>query len=154
MYLVVLIDGGEPQIQHHIHLRRLAIADQFCSNGDGHKEEAAFLLAGAVVVQHRVMLAPALDAVLDQMAVSQLGEGDKLPVLEDLQDGQSLMLEPDMKASRQLTDPADTLARVDSVGDAVQPAVRGSEVGVGAEDGIIKKTGASVGSDAPVWIRV
>ena len=96
------------------------------------------------------MLAPALDAVLDQMAVSQLGEGDKLPVLEDLQDGQSLMLEPDMKASRQLTDPADPLARVDSVGDAVQPAVRGSEVGVGAEDGIIKKTGASVGSDAPV----
>ena len=100
------------------------------------------------------MLAPALDAVLDQMAVSQLGEGDKLPVLEDLQDGQSLMLEPDTKASRQFTDPEDPLARVDSVGDAVQPAVRGSEVGVGAEDSIIKKTGASVGSDAPVWIRV
>ena len=103
------------------------------------------------------MLAPALDAVLDQMAVSQLGEGDKLPVLEDLQDGQSLMLEPDTKTSCQLTDPPDPedpLARVDSVGDAVQPAVRGSEVGVGAEDGIIKKTGASVGSDAPVWIRV
>ena len=100
------------------------------------------------------MLAPALDAVLDQMAVSQLSEGDKLPVLEDLQDGQSLMLEPDTKTSCQLTDPADPLAGVDSVGDAVQPAVRGSEVGVGAEDGIIKKTGASVGSDAPVWIRV
>ena len=96
------------------------------------------------------MLAPALDTVLDQVAVSQLGEGDKLPLLEDLQDGQSLMLEPDTKASRQLTDPEDPLARADSVGDAVQPAVRGSEVGVGAEDGIIKKTGASVGSDALV----
>ena len=41
------------------------IYNQFCSNGDGHKEEAAFLLEGAVVVQHRVMLAPALDTVLD-----------------------------------------------------------------------------------------
>ena len=54
------------------------------------------------------------------------------------------MLEVNAKTIRQLTDPADPLARVDSVGDAVQPAVRGSEVGVGAEDGIIKKTGASV----------
>ncbi len=60
------------------------------------------------------------------------------------------MLEVNAKTIRQLTDPADPLARVDSVGDAVQPAVRGSEVGVGAEDGIIKKTGASVGSDALV----
>lgn len=60
------------------------------------------------------------------------------------------MLEPDAKTSRQLTDPADPLAGVNSISDAIQPTVRGSEVGVGAEDGIIKKTGASVGSDAPV----
>ena len=59
------------------------------------------------------------------------------------------MLKSDAKASRQLTDPTNPLAGVDSVGDAIQPAVGGSEVGVGAEDGIIKKTGASVGSDAP-----
>ena len=35
--------------------------------------------------------------------------------------------------------------------DAVDPPVGCAEVGIGAEDGIIKKTGASVvGSDAPV----
>ena len=149
-HLVVFIDGGEPQIQYHVHLRRLAIADQLRSDGNGHKEEAAFLLAGAVVIQHRVVFAPALDAVLDQVAVAQLGKGNKLPVLEGLQDGQGLMLEPDTKANRQLTDPADPLAWIDGVSDAVQPAVGGSEIGIGAEDGIIKKTGASVGSDAPV----
>ena len=33
------------------------------------------------------MLVPALDVVLDQMVVSQLGEGNKLPDLEVLQDG-------------------------------------------------------------------
>lgn len=80
----------------------------------------------------------------------QLGKGDKLPILEGLQDGQGLVLESDVKTIRQLTDPADPLAGVNGISDTVQPAVRGSEVGVGAEDGIIKKTGASVGSDAPV----
>ena len=107
-------------------------------------------MTGAVIVQHSIMLAPALDAVLDQAAMPQLGKGDKLPVLEGLQDGQGLVLEPDAKTSRQLTDPADPLAGVNGISDTIQPAVRGSEIGVGAEDGIIKKTGASVGSDAPV----
>ena len=69
----------------------------------------------------------------------QLGKGNKLSVLEGLQDGQGLVLEPDAKTSRQLTDPADPLAGVNSISDAIQPAVRGSEVGVGAEDGIIKE---------------
>ena len=60
------------------------------------------------------------------------------------------MLKSDAKTGRQFADPADPLTGINSIGDAIQPAVRGSEVGVGAEYGIIKKTGASVGSDAPV----
>jgi len=45
---------------------------------------------------------------------------------------------------------ADPFAGVDGVTDTVQPAVRGTEVGVGAEDSKIKKPGTSVvGADAP-----
>ena len=61
------------------------------------------------------------------------------------------MLEVNAKTIRQLTDPADPLARVDSVGDAVQPAVRGSEVGVGAEDGIILLLKNNLGKRYRKW---
>ena len=48
----------------------------------------------------------------------------------------------------QSTDP---LARVHGIGEPIDPAVRGSKIGIGAKYGIIKKTGASVvASDAPV----
>ena len=53
----------------------------------------------------------------------QLGKGDKLPVLEGLQDGQGLVLEPDAKASRPLTDPSDPLTGINGISDAIQPAV-------------------------------
>ena len=58
---------------------------------------------------------------------------------------------PNSQPLRQFLQSTDPLAGIDRICDAIDPAIRGTEVGVGAEHGIIKKTGASiVGSDAPV----
>ena len=58
---------------------------------------------------------------------------------------------PDPQPLGKLLQSTDPLARVHCIGESIDSAIRGSEVGVGAKHGIIKKTGASVvGSDAPV----
>ena len=49
---------------------------------------------------------------------------------------------------RGLTDP---LAWTDQIGDTLYPAVRGAEVGIGAECYVIKKIGTSVGADVPIF---
>lgn len=60
------------------------------------------------------------------------------------------MLEACAKPFRRLRGPAEPLAWPHQVGDARYPAVGGAEVGVGAEGHVIKKIGASVGTDVPI----
>ena len=61
------------------------------------------------------------------------------------------MLEACAKPFRRLRGPAEPLAWPHQVGDARYPAVGGAEVGVGAEGHVIKKIGASVGTDVPTF---
>ena len=60
------------------------------------------------------------------------------------------MLEADTEPVGYFADPAEPFAGINGVADAVNPAVRGAEVGVAGEDGIIKKTGAAACANAPV----
>ena len=64
------------------------------------------------------------------------------------------MLETCAEPFRQLRGLADPLSRPHQVGDALYPAVGGAEVGVGAERHVIKKIGASVGTDVPIFHKV
>ena len=61
------------------------------------------------------------------------------------------MLEARAEPFCQLRGLADPLARADQIGYALYPAVGGAEVGVGAECYVIKKIGASVGTDVPIF---
>ncbi len=64
------------------------------------------------------------------------------------------MLETCAEPFRQLRGLADPLARTDQIGNSLYPAVRGAEVGIGAECHVIKKIGASVGTDVPIFHKV
>ena len=126
-------------------------ADQLSGGGNREEEKAHILLAGAVVVQHRIVPAPVYDPIFDQPTPAKDGVLNKMGLLEHEQNVQrpsfGMAAEP-LGHFVQRTDP---LAGVDGVADAVHPTVRGAEVGIGTEDGKIKKTGASViGADAPV----
>ena len=148
---VVLVDGGDPQVQHDVHLGGPAAADEVSGNGDRQEEKAGLLLTGAVVVQHGVMPVPAPDGKADQLPfAAQPGVADQVLFLKSIQDGQSGVVEPDSEPLGQLGEAANPFPGIDRVGDAVQPTVGGAEVGVGAEHGKIKKTGASAGADASV----
>ncbi len=61
------------------------------------------------------------------------------------------MLEARAEPFRQLRGLADPLARTDQIGDTLYPAIGGAEVGVRAECHVIKKIGASVGTDVPIF---
>ena len=60
------------------------------------------------------------------------------------------MLETNTEPSRKFAEPAEPLAGIDGIADSVYPAVRGSEVGIAGQNGIIKKTGAPAGANVPV----
>ena len=61
------------------------------------------------------------------------------------------MLEAGAEPFCQFRGPADPLTRTDQIGDALYPAVGGAEVGIGAECHVIKKIGASVCADVPIF---
>ena len=61
------------------------------------------------------------------------------------------MLEACAEPFRQLRGLAYSLARTDQIRDTLYPAVGGAEVGIGAECHVIKKIGASVGTDVPIF---
>ncbi len=61
------------------------------------------------------------------------------------------MLEACAEPLCQLRGSADPLAWSYQVGDTLYPAVGGAKVGVGAECHVIKKIGASVGTDVPIF---
>ena len=115
------------------------------------KEKAHILQAWVVVVERRIMLFPTADAKFDKAVPAQPCVGDVVLLLQVVQDGERLVLEARAEPFRQLRSPADPLSRSHQVGDALYPAVGGAEVGVGAERHVIKKIGASVGTDVPIF---
>lgn len=68
---------------------------------------ATFLLAGAVILQHRIVPVPANDLVLHQIAPVQQRVLDEVPLLESLQHLQRLAAEPQPKRLCQFSRPAD-----------------------------------------------
>lgn len=61
------------------------------------------------------------------------------------------MLEACAEPLRQLRGLTDPFARTDQIGDTFYPAVREVEVGIRAECHVIKKIGASVGTDVSIF---
>ena len=97
------------------------------------------------------MFTPSFDFEFNQIAATKQRIGNKVPVLQIFEYADSLVLKSGSEPFCQFTHTANPFAGINRVGDAIDPPVGGAEVGVGAEDGIIKKAGASVvGSEAPV----
>ena len=61
------------------------------------------------------------------------------------------MLEACAEPCRQFRGLTNPFAWTDQIGDAFYPAVRGTEVGIGAERHVIKKIGTSVCADVPIF---
>ena len=61
------------------------------------------------------------------------------------------MLEACAEPCRQFRGLTDPFAWTDQIGDTFYPAVRGTEVGIGAERHVIKKIGTSVCTDVPIF---
>ena len=150
---VILIDGGDPQIQHHIHLRGRPCFHQLAGGGDREEEETGIFLAGAVIVQHGIMPLPIGNAVFDD-SPADTGVGNHPLLLEPFQDGERLILKAHSEPLLKFLDPADPFAGADSVGDPIQAAIGNTEVGIAGQDGKIKKTGASACANAPVRNQV
>ena len=119
--------------------------------GNREKEKTHILQTWVIVVERRIVLLPSSDAEFDQMVPSEPGIGDVVLLLQEVKDGQCLMLEACAEPLRQFRGLADPFAWTDQVGDALYPAVRGTEIGIGAERHVIKKIGTSVGTDVPIF---
>ena len=104
------------------------MADQLRSGGDGKKEEAGILLTRGIVVQDPVVPVPMGNTELNQLAPSKDGEGNQVPILQVLQNGKSLVLEPQTEPLCQFTEPAHPLSGINGIADAVDPLVRCTEV--------------------------
>lgn len=96
------------------------------------------------------MDSPASNLIANDFSSIQRNEFNEMPVLKVFEDVQGLPLEPGSEPLRQFLQGADPLTGIDSEADAIDPSVRGTEVGVAAKDGVIKKTGAAAYANAPV----
>ena len=100
--LAVVVNGMYPEIQYNIHLGAFSHADQFMDCSNREKEKAHILLTWVVVVECGIMLFPSGNAEFNEMASAEAGIGNVILVLEKIQDGQCLVLEPCAEPSRKL----------------------------------------------------
>ena len=114
------------------------------------KEKAHILQTWVIVVERRIVLFPAVDCEFNQVVSAKFGVGNVILLLQEVKNGDCLMLEACTKPFRQFRDLADPLARTHQIGDTLYPAVGGAEVGIGAERHVIKKIGTSVCTDVPI----
>ena len=114
------------------------------------KEKAHILQTWVIVVERRIVLFPAVDREFNQVVSAKLGVGDVILFLQEVKNGDCLMLEACAEPFRQFRGLADSLARTDQIRDTLYPAVGGAEVGIGAERHVIKKIGTSVCTDIPI----
>ena len=115
------------------------------------KEKTHILQTWVIVVERRIVLFPAVDREFNQVVSAKLGVGDVILFLQEVKNGDCLMLEACAEPFRQFRGLADSLARTDQIRDTLYPAVGGAEVGIGAERHVIKKIGTSVCTDVPIF---
>ena len=119
--------------------------------GNREKEKTHILQTWVIVVERRIVLFPAVDREFNQVVSAKFGVGDVILFLQEVKNGDCLMLEACAEPFRQFRGLADPLARTNQIGDTLYPAVGGAEVGIGAERHVIKKIGTSVCTDVPVF---
>ena len=92
---------------------------------------------------------PVLDLIAHQLVPPQNLVVDQVVILKPVQDVKDAPLCSEAQPFCQFLKCADPFARINRVGDAIDPPVGGAEVGIGAEDGIIKKAGLKISALSP-----
>ena len=93
----IIVYSVDPQIEQDIHLRAFACLDQLVGFSNREKEETSILFAGIIVFQGSIIILPVGNLEFDQAVFLQQGIGNTAFLLEMLQDGNGLMLEPAAK---------------------------------------------------------
>ena len=98
----VIVYSMDPQIKQNVHFRAFACLDQFMGFSNWKKEKAGILFTGIIVFQGSIIILPVGNLEFDQAVFLQQGIGNTAFLLEMLQDGNGLMLEPAAKPILQL----------------------------------------------------
>ena len=93
----IIVYSVDPQVEQNVHLRAFACLDQLVSFSNREKEETSILFAGIIVFQGSIIILPVGNLEFDQTVFLQQGIGNAAFLLEMLQDGYGLMLEPAAK---------------------------------------------------------
>ena len=96
------------------------------------------------------MLFPVTDLVFDYLSTVEEKIGDKVALLQLVQDRDCLALETGTEPCGQFFHGADPFTRIYRIADTIYAEVRSTEVCIVAEYRIIKKTGTPACANAPV----
>ena len=98
----IIVYSVDPQIEKNVHFRAFTCLNQLVRFANRKKEETSILFAGIIVFQGSIIVLPVGDPEFDQAVFLQQGIGNTAFLLEMLQDGNGLMLEPAAKPILQL----------------------------------------------------
>ena len=93
----IIIYSVDPQIEQDVHFRAFTCLNQLVRFTNRKKEETSILFAGIIVFQGSIIILPVGNLEFDQAVFLQQGIGNAAFLLEMLQDGYGLMLEPAAK---------------------------------------------------------
>ena len=93
----IIVYSVDPEIEQDVHFRAFACLNQLVCFANRKKEETSILFAGIIVFQGSIIVLPVGDLKFDQSVFLQQGIGNTAFLLEMLQDGNGLMLEPAAK---------------------------------------------------------
>ena len=93
----IIVYSMDPEIEQDVHFRAFACLNQLVRFSNRKKEETSILLARISVFQGSIIILPVSDPEFDQAVLFQQGIGNAVFLLEMLQDGNGLMLEPAAK---------------------------------------------------------
>ena len=93
----IIIYSVDPEIEQDVHFRAFTCLNQLVRFNNRKKEETSILFAGIIVFQGSIIILPVSDPEFDQAVLFQQGIGNAAFLLEMLQDGNGLMLEPAAK---------------------------------------------------------
>ena len=147
---MVVIDRVQPEIEQSIYLGAFSKAEQPRRRAHGQEEESGILLARAAIIQHGVIARPVEDAVLHELSAADQVIFDEVVPLERIKLPQELPVRSRTEPCPQFPQRADPLTGMHDVADAVVPLIGRAEVRIAAKHRIMKKTGATVCTDAPV----
>ena len=150
LYRRIVIDGMNPHVQKHIHLRAFAHADKFMDFGDWEKEKAVILLAGEIVFQYSIVFGPVCYLELYDLFILQKRVSDVVLFLQIIQDRNCLMLETAPELCAQICQGADPFPRSYKVSHSFCTTVGLPVICIRTKDDVIKKKRASVCPDALV----